>query len=167
MGLARPPVPKKESESTALVDPRPPTEEVKQAAARLYGQGYKRPQIAKILLAHLITDEMKTRPPDQQSRAARGVLVRWERTPSFRDLIWGQALVKLDLETPAMMAGVMKKAKRGRVDAAKLILAVTGRHSDKQEVGPTAVTVVFSGVPRPPGRKMSEEFVEGEAVELE
>lgn len=128
---------------------RPQAEIVREAAAKLYGQGYKRPKIAKVLLAHLITDEMKTRPIDQQMQAARMKLRRWERTQSFRDLIYKDAVVKLDLDMPGIFQGIAKKAKRGRVDAARLALEVTGRHNPKGDQAPTQIALIVNGVPRP------------------
>lgn len=121
----------------------------REAAAKLYGAGYKRPQIARILLKHLITTNMATRPMDQQLSAARTRLRAWERDQKFRDMIYKDAVVKLDLEMPGIFKGLAVKAKRGRVDAARLILEVTGRHNPKGDQAPTQVALIINGIPRP------------------
>lgn len=141
-----------ESDSQAPENPeifRPDRSEVRLAAAKLYGQGYKRPQIARILRPHLITDMMLGRPMDQQLSTARAKLRRWERDQKFRDLIYGGAVIKLDLEMPSIFKGIASKAKRGRVDAARLALEITGRHNPKGDQAPTQIALVVNGVPRP------------------
>jgi hypothetical protein len=64
-------------------------------------------------------------------------------------MVWQHAVVELDMSTPAILRGVAAKAKRGRVDAAKLALSITGRHQEKSSDIPTAVTINLNGVPRP------------------
>jgi hypothetical protein len=119
----------------------------KAAAARLYGQGYSRAEIARILLDAIIPNG-RHRPEEMRLRQARGRLRQWERDPKFRDLIWELALVKTDLQTGQIMQGLVQKAKRGRVDAAKLALELTGRYTPKGEQQPTQVAVVFTGIQR-------------------
>jgi hypothetical protein len=116
-------------------------EDVRDVAARMYGLGFKRPQIASSM-AHVLT-------PDGNVKTARRKLGRWEQEQEFRDQIWQYAVVKMDLELPEILKGVTKAAKRGRVDAAKLALSVTERHTDKSEM-PTEVTIRLAGtMPRP------------------
>jgi len=67
----------------------------------------------------------------------------------MRDFIYAEAQMMLDLESPAIMRGVARKAKAGRVDAARLALELNGRHSPHTEVQPAAINIVFAGVPRP------------------
>lgn len=124
-------------------------QEVRVAAAKLYGQGYKRTQIARILLDHLCTEAMLSRPEEQRLTAARALLRRWEKQDSFRDLLYKHALIELDLETPQVLKGIAKKAKRGRVDAARLVLELTGRHNPKGDQAPTQIVLQIEGVPRP------------------
>jgi hypothetical protein len=119
------------------------------AAARLYGQGYKRKEIARILKDHIISDLMKTRPLEQQIQAATHRLKTWENSQAFRDMVYEKALIQLDLQSGEILSGVAKKAKRGRVDAARLVLEVTGRHSAKHEAQPTQIALVINGIPRP------------------
>lgn len=140
----------KEAQANAnLPEARAPMSEVKIAAARLYGQGYKRTQIARILRTHLCTHNIQQRPMDQQLATARSTLRRWEKQQKFRDLIYGDAVIKLDLEMPNIFKGIAKKAKRGRVDAARLALEVTGRHNPRGDQAPTQIALVVNGVPRP------------------
>lgn len=129
----------------ATVEP----DQVRVAAARLFAMGYKRTEIVKMLRLHLITDEMKTRPVEQQMFAARGKIRRWETQQSFRDLVWEQGLTQLDLRSGTIMKGLAKKAEKGRVDAARLIFEITGRHNPKGDERPTQIALVVNGVPRP------------------
>lgn len=127
-------------------------DEIQAAAARLYGLGYKRAQIARILFDHLAPlhrEGKRDRTVEERQSLARNKLRRWERTQKFRDLIWNQAVVELDLETPAILKGVASKAKRGRTDAARLALEVTGRHNPKGEDKPTEIVVHIGNIPRP------------------
>ena len=91
----------------------------------------------------------KERPFEQQLRAARTKLKRWESQQAFRDLVWELAVVDLDLTTPSILRGVARSAKRGRVDAAKLALEITGRHVTKGDQTAPNITIAFAGIPRP------------------
>jgi|SRR5215472_1016289 len=121
---------------------------VRETAAKLYGQGFARAKIARILVDHLVPNG-RDRPLEQRLSQARNKLRAWERTQNFRDLVWNGAVVKLDLQAPAILDGISQKAKRGRVDAARLALEVTGRHNPKGDQAPTQVQLVVTGVPRP------------------
>jgi hypothetical protein len=103
------------------------------------------------------------RPEDKQKKI-RYRLRQWESKQWFRDLVWDAAVVELDMSTPQILRGVAAKAKRGRVDAAKLALGITGRYTDKQDQTPAAVTINLVGVPRPVGR--AELTTQSEAIEL-
>jgi hypothetical protein len=88
-----------------------------------------------------------------QLRLTRKKLGNMEQTQWFRDLLYDQALVTTDLSIPEILAGVVKKAKRGRVDAAKLALSVTGRQVDSEGAVNVPIQINFPGeVPRPYGR---------------
>jgi hypothetical protein len=77
------------------------------------------------------------------------MLRRWEHQQDFRDMVYTSAVVKLDMATPGILKGVANKAKRGRVDAARLALELTGRHNPKGDQQPAQVAVIIGGVPRP------------------
>jgi len=72
----------------------------------------------------------------------------WEASKEFRDLIWQFGLIQTDLRTGDILHGLVNKAVRGRVDAAKLALELTGRYTPKGEQQPTQVAVVFTGISR-------------------
>lgn len=118
-------------------------------AANLYVQGHSRKKIAKALAKHILSPEMLTRPEDQQYKAAKQKLIRWERSQRFRDYIWQLGLMRVDMASGQILDGLTNKAVRGRVDAARLLLEVTGRHNPKGDPTPTQITIAFSGVPRP------------------
>jgi hypothetical protein len=119
-----------------------------EAAAKLYGQGLKRSQIARVM-KNLLTSNTNPRTDEERLQSARGKLRRWEQSPRFRDLIYQYAVVKTDLALPSVLDGVTRKARRGRVDAAKLLLEITGRHSSRDGQGDTNVTVQIANIPRP------------------
>lgn len=128
---------------------QPTRVEVQRAAARLYSQGYKRSQIARLLMSHL-TPTMDGKPQEQRLSTARAKLRRWEYSKKFRDYIYQLGIISADIEIPEVFNGVIKQAKKGKVDAARLMLEVTGRHSTKGEKGDTTVVVAFGGhIPRP------------------
>lgn len=142
--------------------------------AKLYGQGFTRKQISRALLDYLAGGDWQDRPEEQRLRKARNTLTRLERRQDFRDLVWDQAVVDLDMSTPQILAGVKNKAKRGRVDAARLALEVTGRHNPKGDGAPPQVVVAINGVPRPAdhhivplSRPREIEAVVAQAVEAE
>lgn len=142
--------------------------EVQRAAARLYSQGYRRSQIARLLMSHL-TPTMNGKPQEQRLASARAKLRRWEYTKKFRDYIYQLGLIAADVEMPEVFNGVMKQAKKGKVDAARLMLEVTGRHNPKGEQGDTTVVVAFGGnVPRPRRSigTSTDDTIEGEATEI-
>ena len=138
---------------------------MREHAAKLYGQGFSRAKVARIMLDHLVPNG-RDRPEEQRLSQARAKLRRWESDQKFRDLIYHKAVVDLDLATPEILQGVAKKAKRGRVDAARLALELTGRHTPKGEQTPTQVVVAINGIPRPKSRsEVGELEIEGEVVD--
>lgn len=156
---------------TALQKDPKHRERVREAAAKLYGQGYERKHVARIMVDHLVPnkyfDDGTEKPEEQRLSQARSRLRTWERDPKFRDLIWNLAVVKLDLQTPEILGGIAKKAKRGRVDAARLALEVTGRHNPKGDVQPTQIALVVNGIPRPMRAKAVEADAESQTVIIE
>jgi len=130
-----------------LPDPAEDRDVLRKHIAKLYGQGWKRADIAKAFHKHLIPAGRPTQ--EQYLRAARNKLRSWERQPSFRDLVWDSGLTQMDLATPAILQGLTRSAKRGRVDAAKLALEITGRHVTKGDQTAPNITIAFAGIPRP------------------
>jgi hypothetical protein len=124
-------------------------DEVRETAARLYGRGFKRSQIARALMDHLYPADGKARTTEQKLASCNHKLRRWEYAQEFRDLVYRYAVVDLDMETPAILTGLGRRAKRGRVDAARLALELTGRHSKDDASAPVNVTVNLANVARP------------------
>jgi len=85
-------------------------------------------------------------------------------TQAFRDAVWNHIMIQADLASPSVVGGVIAKAAAGRVDAARLVLELNGRHSPYVEDKPAAINIVFNGIPRP---TIQEPYVDGEAEELE
>lgn len=128
--------------------PSPTFDLIFEHAAKLYGQGYARSKVARIMVNHLVPNG-KDRPLEQRLSQARAKLRRWEHNEKFRDLIYHRAVVELDLDSPKILKGLSKKAQKGRVDAARLTFELTGRHNPKGEQAPTQVVVAINGIPRP------------------
>lgn len=120
---------------------------LRQHCAKLYGMGFQTKEIARALVDYLQPNEDK--PMDQRLADARRKLRRWVTQESFRDAVYKSAVVKLDMESPKILAGIAKQAKRGRVDAARLAFEITGRHTAKGDQAPTQVAVIIGNVPRP------------------
>jgi hypothetical protein len=116
-------------------------------AAKLYGLGYDRKQISQVICEILYGD--REWPKETKIRTARSRLRSWESRTWFRDLVWDNAVVELDMQTPQILRGIARKAKKGRVDAAKLALSVTGRYTDKDQAVPAAVTINIAQISRP------------------
>ncbi|SRR6266516_810165 len=118
-----------------------------EAAAKLYGLGFTRGKIARAM-AHVLCPNSVARNEEQLIQTARSKLRRWETNQVFRDLVWQVAVEQLDMQTPQILKGVAGAAKRGRVDAAKLSLEITGRHTSKEGLtGP--IEIHLAPIPRP------------------
>jgi hypothetical protein len=122
--------------------------EVRILAARALAQGFSAPQVAKALGKRLVP-ESRIKDVGERERYAAKKLRAWLRTDQkFRDLVWHEAVVTLDLKAPLILDGVAKAARRGRVDAARFAFEITGRHSS-HEATITNVQVVLQNIPRP------------------
>lgn len=141
-------------DSTVVV----PGQAVRETAAKLYGQGFERAKIARMMVDHLVPNG-RERPLEQRLSQARTKLRNWEMTDSFRDMVWRLSVVKLDMASPAILTAVGKKAKRGNVQAMRLALEVTGRHNPKGEQAPAQIIVAIEGVPRPMTVRSGDESV--------
>lgn len=141
------PVQKRSASVAALPEPLDDREVLMRHCAKLYGQGLNRSQIARAMVKHLATNT--ERPREQQLQQVRAKLKRWEAKQEFRDMVWDLAVIELDMSTPAILRGIARSAKRGRVDAAKLALEVTGRHVTKGENVAPNIVIAFNDIPRP------------------
>jgi hypothetical protein len=109
---------------------------------------------------------------ERMFRLTRAKLRRIEKTQWFRDAVYDQVVVKTDLSIPQIMEGIVKKARRGRVDAAKLAMSVAGRQVDTSDGAVNVpIQINFRGdVPRPyaiDGRAAAEDDEEIEDAEWE
>jgi hypothetical protein len=120
--------------------------DVRLVAARLYGKGYNRMQIARILIDHLAPNEDES--IAKRNKQALKFLRNLETKDWFRDLVYTEAVGEMDMKIPGILRAMAGRAKH-RVDAARLILEVTGRHNPKGEVQPPNITVQIANIPRP------------------
>jgi hypothetical protein len=118
------------------------------SVANAYGRGMTRTEIAKAMVEHLVPHTVG-QPADYRLARARSKLRRWERNQLFRDRIYHVAITDVDLAMPAILGGVVGRAVRGRVDAARLALEITGRHNPKGEQNAPMVVVAIDGIQRP------------------
>lgn len=125
-------------------------DDVRETCAKLYGRGFGRGQIARAMQDHLYPADGTARTEEQKLSTVRAKLRRWEYSQDFRDLVYRYAVVDLDMATPAILTGLGRRAKRGRVDAARLALELTGRHTKDDNATPVNVTVNLANVARPP-----------------
>jgi hypothetical protein len=133
----------KKPESQVFAEGLPEFEhdQVRIHAARLLAAGFKPRKVAEVLKDYLS--------PTGNLQSAYTKLNRWRHSdPKFRDLIFSQAVVRLDLSSPEILDGLKRSARRGRVDAARFALELTGRHV-KDDSPVTTVNVVLSNVQRP------------------
>jgi hypothetical protein len=80
---------------------------------------------------------------------ARQRIRRWLGTQKYRDLLWEETMIGLDIDSPQIVRGIARKAKAGRVDAARLALELNGRHAPQAEVTPAQINIQFGNIPRP------------------
>jgi hypothetical protein len=132
-----------------------------------WARGATLASLARKLENHICPHESD---PYKRRKKTRKRIRDWLGTAKFRDAIWNEAQMLLDLESPAIMRGVARKAKAGRVDAARLAFELNGRHSPHTEIQPAQITIAFGKVPRPSTTVPALEdpdLVEGEVEELE
>lgn len=149
---------------------------IQEAAARLYAAGLKRERVAKVLLDLMVpkgSRNMRTKKimgRQDRLRRARNRCRAWEMEQWFRDRVYELVTKNIDLEIPGIMDGVVKQAKKGRVDAAKFSMEIAGRYSPKGDESVGNVTVVFGGgLPRPQrgGIPDGDIAIEGEVIDEE
>ena len=89
--------------------------------------------------------------PDRKKRLkkARIRIRTWLSTEKMRDLLWEETMVGLDIDSPQIVRGIARKAKAGRVDAARLAFELNGRHTPQAEVTPAQINIQFGNIPRP------------------
>jgi len=131
--------------STSTPNPESLTS-VQVRAARMMAKGQSVPAIAKKLADHIVQHEPRR---DVQLKKARTRIRNWVRTQAFRDAMWEEALTIMDSSSGDILQGLTDAASRGRVDAARLIFEISGRHSPHTDIQPAQVNVVLGQMPRP------------------
>lgn len=119
------------------------------AIVELYGRGVNRKAIVVALLDRIAPPKYEDETILARKRRAHQRLRALERRPWFRDKLWELAMVFTDLELGEVMKGVVREGKKGRVDAARLALEVTGRHDPHRDATPSNIQVHFGFLPRP------------------
>jgi len=135
---------------------------LQQTAVRLYSDGKSRSIVARMMAPYAYPEEYED-DPNYALRLMRKKLRSWEESQWFRDLVYDYSVAKLDSDVPQILRGMSRRARK-RVDAARLVLEVTGRHNPKGEAGaPAVVQINFGGaLPRPSNRPQLEEPIDGE-----
>lgn len=141
---------KPKKRALAIVDkPSTKTNEftvVQMAAIQMFARGELLSDIARRLQHHLCPHEQDRK---LRMKKARTKLRNWFQSQKFRDAIWDETVLALELDHPQHLRGLSKKAAAGRVDAAKLVMEVTGRHAPQAEVTPAQINIQFGDIPRP------------------
>lgn len=138
---------------------------VEAVVVQLYGQGVERRAVAKLMLKFLVPPDGNATVKERLSLAVKR-LKQMEERKWFRDALWDRALIQADLETPQIVAGLTRKARRGRVDAAKMVLGLTGRYDEHGDIQATQINISFGGeVPRPANRPAIESHNEADEIE--
>lgn len=119
------------------------------AVVELYGRGVSRKAIARTYVDRIAKPQEVGESMVRRLKRANRKLMALERRPWFRDKLFDLAIVMTDLQVTDILKGVVGEAKRGKVDAAKLALELTGRYSPQGETAPSNIQVHFGFLPRP------------------
>jgi hypothetical protein len=127
---------------TSLLERLPALE---RRAVELYGRGYKRREAARVLMKYF-----KGQTRELKMRKALNFLRRAEQNQMFRDALWEQALVYVDMSSFPIARAMVRHGVRGKVDAAKFALELSGRYTNNSGERSPQVTINFgSSIPRP------------------
>ena len=113
---------------------------------QMLARGYTIPEVARKYVEYLVPQEMSR---DKKLKRARYKVRSWMMSHKMRDLLWEETMIGLDLDSPQIVRGIARKAKAGRVDAARLSLEMTGRHAPQAEIQPATINIAFGDIPRP------------------
>jgi len=109
-------------------------------------RGWLIPEVARKFVDHLAPHEANR---DKKLKKARTRIRHWMASQKMRDLMWEETMVGLDMDSPQIVRGISRKARAGRVDAARLALELNGRHAPQTEVTPAQINIQFGDIPRP------------------
>lgn len=130
-------------------------------------RGWLLPEVARKFAAQLAPHEANR---DKRLKKARTRIRHWMASQKMRDLMWEETMVGLDMDSPLIVRGISRKAKAGRVDAARLALELNGRHAPQTEVTPASINIQFGDIPRPRRSSDDADVVDvdpDEVVEIE
>lgn len=115
---------------------------VERHVAYLLGQG---------LTVNQIAARLSRKVGKSHSQVRRWIKERLQNSQEFRDLVWDSSLLQIEEASGAVQRGLLNQAKKGRVDAARLLYELNGRHNPKADgLGIQAVQIVVGGdIPRP------------------
>ena len=113
---------------------------------QMMARGYLLHEVARRYAGQLAPHEPNL---EKRRKKARTKLRHWMATQKMRDLLWEETMVGLDIDSPQIVRGISRKAKAGRVDAARLALELNGRHAPHTEVTPAQINIQFGDIPRP------------------
>lgn len=116
---------------------------VQKAYVKLRLKNYTQRQASIVLAKHLYPGD-----PQRREKAYKKV-AQWEQAQWFLDAIWEDAIKWADAQSPSILYGLAKQARRGKVQEAKFLLELTGRYSPDKDKQPAQVNVVIHGIPRP------------------
>lgn len=139
---------------------------LQQKGIELFARGHARREICCVLAQYIKPLRPEYRKTDEvHIKRVIKIFKEWEEDPAWRDRLWAEVQKNLDLQSAGMVDGVVKAAKRGRVDAAKFGLELAGRYVPKGDDKPAVVNIQFGGMPRP--AQDWRETIEGEAEEVD
>jgi hypothetical protein len=124
-------------------------------------RGYLLPEVARKFADQLCPHEANR---EKRMKKARTKIRKWMASAKMRDLLWEETMIGLDMDSPLIVRGISRKARAGRVDAARLALELNGRHAPHTEVTPAQINIQFGDIPRP--RRSSDDATEGDPDEV-
>lgn len=136
---------------------------IEEIILQLYQRGTPRATIARVLTDQLVDPGYHRNDLAKRHKRARSKLRQMEETQWFRDELFRRTVVKTDLAVPQIMEGIVSKAVRGDVPAAKFALEIGGRYDEKRDAPVAAITINFGAeIPRPENRNFrAEPLAEG------
>jgi hypothetical protein len=108
----------------------------------------------------------------QKAKLWRKKIRAWSTNPHFQKAVFDLQRGEVVMGLGPAMKGLSNRAARGRVDAVKLMLAVSGMHNDRVDHSHSGEIQINVSIPRPkptedniPGPGIEEGFVDADVVE--
>lgn len=145
-----------------------PISPLQELVLQLYQRGAPRASVAKLLVDQLVDPRYLPGQDAKRHKRARSKLRQMEETQWFRDELYRRTVVKTDLAVPVIMEGIVAKATRGDVPAAKFAMEIAGRYEEKKDAPVASVVLNFGGeIPRPANRADRPEQALAADLEIE